>query len=202
MLEGEAMPEKLEVWMISPSPATPEVTPVRSESLKALSEELSELMPVSLEVVTWDEDIVVIVRHCGVPWISGHVHHLASLQQAGRQKLEGEVSLDDPAASHLVRVNNRIVKHRAELLVVRPETQRLEELRVDETVRLQEGTSDHLRNFGLLNVNIIDQGPDQLNGPGGSSLGVAHYEDVIVTQLKIGNPIARALSSPYQGVAF
>ena len=44
--------------MSSPSPAPPEVTPVRSESLKALSEQLSELMPVSHEVVARDEDAV------------------------------------------------------------------------------------------------------------------------------------------------
>ena len=69
--------------------------------------------------------------------------------------------------------------------------ERSEEVRVDETVGLQEGTSDHLGNFGLLNVHLIDQSPDQLDGPGSSSLGVAHDEDIVVSQLEIGNPLTR-----------
>ena len=94
-------------------------------------------------------------------------------------------------AFHVVGVTKRIIKDRAQCLVVRPQTQRGEELRVDETVRLQEGTSDHLGNFCLLNVHLIDQRPDQLYGPGGPGLGVAHYEDIVVSQLEIGNPLTR-----------
>ena len=69
--------------------------------------------------------------------------------------------------------------------------QRGEKLCVDETVGLQEGTSDHLGNFCLLNVHLIDQSPDQFYGPGCPSLGVAHDENIVVSQLEIGNPLTR-----------
>ena len=182
------VPEKLQVGMISPFPTLEQVMPVGSVNQKTFFEKLSELWPVPFVVVTRNEDVMVVIRDRGIPGISADIHHLAPLQQAGGQKLEGKVGLDDTASCQAVGVTDRIVKHLAELLVVGAETQGSEELSVDETVGLQEGTADHLGNFGLLNVHLIDESPDQFNCPGGACLRVTHYEDVVVSQLEIGNP--------------
>ena len=131
----------------------------------------------------------MIIRDRRVPGVSGDVHHLTPLQQVWRQELEGKVGLDYSASCQVVGVLKRLIKHLAKLLVIRAHSEWSEELSVDETVRLQEGTSDHLGDLRPLNIHLIDQSPDQLYGPGGASLGVAHYEDIVVSQLEIGNPL-------------
>ena len=55
------------------------------------------------------------------------------------------------------------------------------------------GAPDHLRNFRLFNIHVIEDRPDELNGPSGARLGVAEDEDVILPQLKVVDPVRQLL---------
>ena len=148
-------------------------------------------MKVSGVTMAGDQHTVVIVRDGRVLGISADVDDFACLQELWRKKLKGKMGFDDSSARHLVGVLNGVIKDLTELLIVWPQAEGGEELCVDHTVRLQERAPYHLRDFCFFDIDVIDECPHELYGPGGACLGVAQYEDVLLPHWEVVNSLSQ-----------
>ena len=88
--------------MISDSPATLEMRPVRSISVEIFYKEVCELVEGPGEGVVRQREVVVVVGDADVPGIPHDEQHLASIKEVRREELQGKVSLDDSPFLHVV----------------------------------------------------------------------------------------------------
>ena len=108
--------------------------------------------------------------------ISGNIYHFASLQQFRWQKIEREVRFEKSPSLNVVSKSQRIVQqflhfHSFCLGVLRSV--------IDHGITLNVGDPDQLRRISCLYLHIVHQHPDSLYGPGGSTLRIGEYPDII-----------------------
>ena len=127
---------------------------------------MEELVKCPHEAVSRHAEVVVVEGDGAVPRVPGHIHHLAGVQEAGRQQGQGQVGLDEPPPLHAVQLLQRLVVLRVKVIP-------------SEGVKLEEGKPVPEQGFAALQVEAMGHLPHQLLGPGGPALGIGHYPDII-----------------------